>query len=181
MMKQRKIFLIYGKTGSGKTTLAKKIINNYDRVVVIDEMLEYEGNICYDFNQSFNEMKKEKFFVVCRFNNDIDLQKLFYSLRYVKDLLLVVEESEIYLSSRTKKSSNDYFLYLVRYGRHFNISILGIARRVTELNIEFRSQVNEIYVSKFSEPKDLEIFEKIGISKEKILALKEYEFLKKTF
>jgi hypothetical protein len=182
-MKKRKIILVYGKTGGGKTTLAKKFFNDSKRVIVIDSLFEYESNlIFYDLEsliKYFNENKPLTFRIVCRFNNDFDVEGLFSIVTKITNVVLILEEAEIYISPFTRFSN---FLYLVRYGRHYNINIIAVARRASELSIDLRSQVNSIYIcSKITEPNDLKNFYLLGLDIEKIKNLQQYEIYKKTF
>ena len=164
---KREINLIFGKTGTGKSTFAKRYIENYNRVVIIDAMEEYEGIIFYRMSDLFDYIEfndlidnDKPFRLVCRFSEDIEIEYLFETLFVVGNLLLVVEEAEIYISPYAKSGA---FLKLVRYGRHKKISILGIARRSSELSLTFRSQVNCIYSFKQTDFNDLKYFEKLGL------------------
>lgn len=174
LKKQRKIILIYGKTGSGKSTLAKKILKKYDRVIICDARAEYDGVIVDCFEDFLNYvLNKEKFTVCCRFDEDLDYDYLFKSIYEVGNVLLLLEEAEIYISPYVKRSD---FLKLVKYGRHRDINILGVARRTSELSLDFRSQVDVIYTFKQTETKDLKILSDLGFNIDKVQALNEFEF-----
>jgi len=88
----------------------------------------------------------------------------------------VVEEAEIYISPYTKSSS---FLRLVRYGRHRNIKIIGVARRTSELSLDFRAQVNKIYSFKQTQPRDLQLMQELGF--ENLDKLSEHEYAEQTY
>ena len=174
---QRKISLIVGKTGSGKTIIAKTLILDYKRVIVMDSLLEYSGGtIFYSLSDLltyiiYNEINnKSEFTFICRFTNDLDFEYLFKLVYELGNILLVVEEAEIYISPYKKQSS---FLTLVRYGRHQSISIIGIARRTSELSLDFRSQTDTIYSLKQTNFNDLQNMERLGfIGLEKLKAYK---------
>lgn len=176
-MKTRVIYLIYGKTGSGKSTLAKKLIKNFSRICIIDALHEYnEGIIFYSLMDFTNYLKtykyqKENFTYIFRFTNDNDINNLFVLIYELENICLLLEEAEIYISPYSKRSS---FLKLVRYGRHKEISIIGIARRISELSTDFRAQVNKIYTFKQTDFNDLKKLESLGIYDADKLA--EYEF-----
>lgn len=174
-MKRRKIILIFGRTGSGKSYLTKKLIKKFLRVIVIDKMFEYEGGeIFYSFNdllEYFLKQKPNEFKFICRFESDDDIELLFKFCWYVKNLLLVVEESELYISPYQKQSE---FLKLVRYGRHRAISIIAIARRVVELSNDVKANADEIISFKQILKKDIDYLKQLGFSK--IENLKQYEF-----
>lgn len=177
-MKKRKVILIFGRTGSGKTYFTKKLISKLDRVIIIDKMFEYEdGVIFYSFNELldyFLTNKPTTFKFICRFENDTDIEMLFRFCWYVKNLVLVVEESEMYISPYVKQSE---FLKLIRYGRHKAISIIAIARRVVEISNDVKANADKIITFKQILQKDLDYLERLGFDKQKVINLKQYEFI----
>jgi len=174
LKKQRRIEIIFGKTGTGKSTLAKKIVKDYDRVIILDVMSEYPGVIVTNFEDFIYYIKdKEKFTVCCRFENDLDFEYLFRAVFEISNLLLVLEEAEMYISPYEKRTE---FLKLVNYGRHRDISILGIARRVSELSRTFRSQVNRIYTFKQTDINDLKYLNDLGFNPNEIENLPEFQY-----
>jgi hypothetical protein len=162
-MKQREINLIFGKTGTGKSVFAKRYIESFERVIVVDAMLEYENGLIFenlnDLIDYISEHTPEKFTFICRFTSDLEIEYLFKLCWELENLLLVVEEAEIYIKPKAQSSN---FLHLVRYGRHKSISILGIARRTAELSTNLRSQVNTIYSFKQTDKMDLKNMELLG-------------------
>jgi ABC-type dipeptide/oligopeptide/nickel transport system ATPase component len=175
MLKKRKIILIFGRTGSGKSYLAKRLIEKFERVVIIDKMYEYQSEtIFYNFNDLIEYYLKnvpDTFNFVCRFENDNDIELLFKFCWYVKNVLLVVEESELYISPYQKQSE---FLKLVRYGRHRAISIIAIARRVVELSNDVKANADEIISFKQILKKDIDYLKQLGFTK--VENLKQYDF-----
>lgn len=164
MNSERQVVLVFGRTGSGKSDYTKKFVKNFSRVVVIDPKGEYEGLIFYtseDLIDYYQNNEPEDFTFVCRFKNEIDYDAVFRFCDIVGNLLLVVEEAEIYISPYAKSSE---FLNLVRYGRHSGVSIIGIARRASELSIDFKAMVNTMISFKQVLPEDLKIMEKYGLT-----------------
>lgn len=183
MTKQREITVIFGRTGSGKTTKVKELIKDIDRLIIIDTLNEYnEGLIFYnikDFAQYFLDNPNQKTFkIICRFHNQ-DLQKdneetfntLFDLVFHISNLTLVIEEAEIYISPNARKT---IFNNLVKYGRHKNISLIAVARRVTELSNELKAQMNYCYSSNQILSKDISYLKDLGFTK--IDKLEKYEF-----
>lgn len=159
----REIKIVYGKTGTGKSFYVKSIIDKLERVIIIDPKSEYEGTIFFtlsDLIDYFENIRPKNFKISCRFESDIEIELLFKFCNIIENVTLVVEEAEIYISPYSKSSN---FLDLCRYGRHHNISIIGVARRTAELSINFRSLVTEIISFKQTEPLDLKNMEKLGL------------------
>lgn len=173
--KQRKIILVFGRTGSGKSYFVKKLIKKLKRVIVIDKMIEYESDTIFynltDLIKYILENKPEQFYFVCRFESDKEIEKLFELVWYLKNLVLVVEESELYISPYQKQSN---FLKLVRYGRHRGISIIAIARRVVELSNDVKANADKIISFKQILKKDLQYLESLGL--ENLDKLGQYEY-----
>lgn len=177
-MKKRLIKLIFGRTGYGKSFLAKKLIKDFNRVIVIDPMFEYESGLIFlsfeDMLNYYKEHLPETFTFICRFSNDVDIEFAFKFCTVVGNLLLVVEEAEIYISPFAKSTN---FLNLVRYGRHKSISILGIARRTSELSTDLKAQVNGIYSFNQMLPRDIAIMQELGFSGIENLPFYEYQYI----
>lgn len=156
----REVILIFGKTGSGKTVKAKSISDKYERKVIIDSMYEYhDGLIFYDYESFAFYLKRyydsdKPFSYILRFNSDPEYDKMFIVLFAMRNYLLIVEEAELYISPMARRTE---FNKIVRYGRHKEISILGIARRASELSQDFKAQVNKIYSFVQTNPIDLQI------------------------
>lgn len=176
LKKTRKIILIFGRTGSGKTYLVKRLISKLNRIIIIDALGEYtDGIIFYNLSDLIDYIEKdfnrETFKYIIRFTNDEEIEILFDLIFYISSLTLVVEESEIYISAYIKQSN---FLKLVRYGRHKDISIIAVARRVTELSNDVRSQANQIISYKQILKKDIDYLKYLGFTK--VENLKQYEY-----
>jgi hypothetical protein len=177
--KKRSVTVIFGKTGTGKSYHAKKIIKTFSRVIICDPKHEYDGLVFENFSDLsdyYKEYKPESFAFVCRFENELDYDYVFKLALIIEDLLLVVEEAEIYISPGARSSS---FLDLVRYGRHHGISILGIARRATELSIDFKAMCDKIISFKQTFPRDIKTMQELGF--EDVENLPEYEFIEIDF
>jgi len=174
----RKVFLILGRTGCGKTTLAKKIIDKYRRTIAVDPLGEYGGNVFTDFELFCDYCKNNivnnsgDFHIALRFDEDISFQYLFQVLWYIPDFLFILEEAEMFIDSR---NADRNFLRLVRYGRHKDISLLCVARRVPEISIDFRAQCTSIVTYNQTEPSDLEKLEDYGFDMEEVKTLPLHE------
>lgn len=178
-MKQRNITLIFGKTGTGKTSLAKTLLDSYNRKIIIDSQLEYHnGLIFYDLptfrDYILENSIPENFSYILRFSNDDELERFFIIAYEIENYCLMLEECSLYISPFAKRSE---ISRIVNFGRHKEISMIGIARRTTELSTEFRSQVNRIYTFKQTLPKDLDNMEKLGFNRNEVENLSDYQYL----
>lgn len=178
---ERNIFLIFGKTGTGKTTLAKKLFSEYKRIIIVDSLAEYQNGIIFYTYEDFRDYilfktDRENFRYILRFTTDDEIEQMFNLVFDLTDFVLVLEEAEIYISPYTKKSN---FLRLVNYGRHREISIIGIARRTSELSLQLRAQVNKIYSFKQTEIQDIEKMEKLGLIG--LDKLEKYKFIEHSY
>lgn len=174
----RKVILIIGKTGCGKSTLCRKLRKRARRIVTLDPLDEYDGVIFYDY-QSFLAYAKEHystsghFSFTCRFDYDLDNNFVFKTVWEMRNVLLTVEETEEYLDPR---SLNADFLHLVKRGRHRDISLLCVTQRVPDISIKYRSQVTTLITFRQSEPNDLELLERYGFDKERVKNLPDFQF-----
>lgn len=177
----RKVILILGRTGEGKTTLAKKIRSKFSKVITFDPLSEYDGIIFTDF-ESFSsyvmslipDWGNSKFNITCRFTSDIDVESGLEFTRSLTDTLLVIEETEIYLNPRNPNRS---LIEHIRYGRHYNISLLCVARRSMEFNIDLRSQYSSIYTFRQSEERDLEVLKQYEFNETEIRNLQPHSYI----
>jgi chromosomal replication initiation ATPase DnaA len=175
--KQRKIVLIFGKTGTGKSHLANKIIRDFPRTVIIDPKHEYtNGLIFYSFelfvkyileNDFISDINKN-FNFICRFSDESENEAMFEICEVLENLCLLIDEIEFYIESRNKST---YFNNLINYGRHHNISIIGIARRPAEMSTTLKSQVDTIYSFQMTLPSDIKYLENFGLSNVETLPL----------
>ena len=154
----RKVILILGQTGSGKSFLTAKIRQKAKRLLTLDPKGEYSGQVFYDFVtlatfiSDKNLWDKGNFNAVARFRSQIDERSFFRMANTMSNFLLCIDEAEIYLDPR---KSDEHFMEMVRYGRHQNISILAVARRIPEISIDFRAMATNIISFKQIEPGDL--------------------------
>jgi DNA helicase HerA-like ATPase len=175
---QREIHLIFGRTGEGKSTLAQKILAQYKRKIIIDPLHEYDGTLIFDFESfkdfSIRHRNDSSYRIVLRFHEDSDIEDAFKIIKasYL-NVCLLVEEVELYVNPYTKFSTFNWF---VRYGRHKNISLIGIARRPTELSKDFRAQAAHIYSFAQTDISDIQYFGELGLNVEN---LPKHKFVEK--
>lgn len=157
-MSENRLTLIFGKSGEGKTTLAKKLVKGSKRVIVIDTLGEWGSKFGYDTLiqpiQLIDYLITHKTYKLAFYpKNQTDFNfacEVFFALRSID---LVIEEIDFWAKS---SYIPDELSWLVRYGRHRNIRLIGIVRRSMSMPILIRSQARYIYTFKQTEPQDLE-------------------------
>lgn len=173
---QRRVIVIFGQTGSGKTTLAKKIIERHRRVVIFDSQEEYEGFTVSSFDEFrdyLTDMYREDFTIVCRYRHEIDYQLTSEALPFIGNVLLVLEEAELYLTSWDR---SNYLFPLISFGRHQRISLLAIGRRPSEIAAKLRSQCTSIFTFVQKEPRDLDFLAGWDFDPDAVRTLPRFEF-----
>lgn len=181
--KERKVLLVTGKTGSGKTRLAKMLRRQWRRSVTLDPMrYEYPGNVffrlsdLYDYFEEIDATDPDvDFCVTCRFDletAEIETMDLFTLCENVENMLVLVEEATLYFEPFKKIKS---FQRLVSQGRHSNISLLCISQRVPEVDTTFRAQANTLVTFLQTAPTDLDGLYKWGFNTEHVVELEKFD------
>ena len=134
------ILTITGQKGSGKTSLAKHLVKLCSRVIVIDRMVEYDGEVFNDFESAIDYLAVTwhgDCQAVVRFDNDLYYRELFRFLFYTasrcptKPTSVIVEEADFFCSPHAIEPNLEA---LYKYGRHRHINVASIARGDTDLH-----------------------------------------------
>lgn len=158
MVELKRINLILGKTGTGKSFLAKKIFKFYnDNVIVFDVMDEYEGElICNDYKSFLITLKQNisRFKIIVKTSDVYEIKEiLIFIFLHMKNVLLILEETGFYLT--------DVIDFFVNYGRHKNIKMIIIVRRASELNTQINALVEKLFIFKTTSEYDLLYYKRI--------------------
>lgn len=182
-MTEKKISLIFGKRGSGKSYLAQKLIENEPRLIVFDTMSEYENGVVFGAEnyekllEFWRTVYQQNFRIIYRpIKPAEEIERIGELVYALGNCCFLVEEIDCY-SSPFQISDN--FAAIIQRGRHKNITLVGITQRPFGIHRLLTSQAKEIYVFNTNEPRDREYL-RILLGQEidsKLDALKEYEYV----
>jgi len=134
------IITITGQKGSGKTSFAKQLAKKCSRLIVVDRMVEYEGDTFSNFDDAIDYLAVRWYgdcAAIIRFDNDLYYRELFRFLFYAasrcptKPTSVIVEEADFFCSPHAIEPNLEA---LFKYGRHRHINLVSIARGDTDLH-----------------------------------------------
>jgi|SRR3972149_3345479 len=174
-----KILLVMGKRGSGKTTLAKKLIALLPRnknIFIYDTLGEYSGigTLAENIETVFDYLETEERIIRFTSDDDDDFDRICRVIYSLKDYYLLVDEIDMFISAVYLP---EFFKKIIRYGRHSGLGIIAVTRRPADISRLLSSQANFIISFKQHEPKDCQYFSSFMPDTEKLLELNEYEYL----
>lgn len=181
------VIVIFGKRGSGKSRFTKRYLAGIERAFIFDPLSEYHNTfVAENFLELTAYMKinhSKSFRVACRFagvdktEEEVDREYQFAArLAWeIGNLMLVIDECELYLNSSERYQDSNFLNRIISLGRHRNIGILAIGRRPTEVPIRLRSVATTIVCFQFDEPSNLAYLERWGLPVEAIASLKLHE------
>lgn len=150
-MNRNLIVSIFGRKGSGKTELTKKIVRDFPRVIAFDTVAQYgedNGFTVYYGREACaralaQHEKAAEFRISLRSDDTADLLALMGVAYEYTDVMVVVDETPFYCSPSQLPIEMSK---LVRYGRHRRISQLYVAQRPSEIHRSITAQ-SDIIVS----------------------------------
>lgn len=180
-MTEKKISLIFGKRGSGKSYLADKLIEKESRLVVFDTLSEYTGGVVFENREKFFDFWRSHYrrpyrLVYRPLNPDQEIEEIAGLVYAIGDITFVVEEIDCYCTSFQISES---FAHVIQRGRHKNITLIGITQRPYGIHRLLTSQAKEIYIFNTNEPRDRDYLKTLlGQDVEnKLDQLKQYEYI----
>lgn len=182
-MAEKKIVLIFGKRGSGKSYLANKLIVKEKRFVIFDTLSEYECGVVF-LSEKYDELLlfwrnvyQGRFRLIYRpLKPKAEIDRICDLVYELGGLCFMVEEIDCYC---TAYEISDMFAAIIQRGRHKNISLIGVTQRPYGIHRLLTSQAKEIYVFNTNEPRDREYLRTL-LGQEmdvKLDALKQYEYV----
>lgn len=158
-MEKAKITAIFGRTGSGKTYLVKRILDRRkkENLIIWDFIGEYkDGLIFQDLRTLIKYLKhkiskKEQIKAIVRIPKK-DFDKLCMIVLKTRKVIFLIEE----LGSVTSANfCPEYLEELVRYGRHRDIELIATSKRPAECSRFYTSQATDLILFKIQEPIDI--------------------------
>lgn len=181
-MAEKKIILIFGKRGSGKSYLANKLVAQEQRLIIFDTLSEYTEGVVFEDYEKFAEFWKlvyrHPYRLIYRPLRPEEEVNTIADLVYtIGDCCLLVEEIDCYC---TAYQIGDEFSHVVQRGRHKNITLIGITQRPYGIHRLLTSQAKEIYIFNTNEPRDRDYLRTLlGQDIDaKLDNLKQYEYVK---
>jgi len=183
MLIEKKITLIFGKRGSGKSYLAEKLIENEPRLIMYDIMSEYKNGVVFDienYNEYLEFMRKVyrgRFRIIYRpIKPAEEIERIGEIVFVLGNCCFLIEEVECYSSPY---QISDNFAAIIQRGRLKNIKLIGITQRPFGIHRLLTSQSKEIYIFNTNEPRDREYLRTL-LGQEidsKLDALQQYQYV----
>jgi len=183
-MNEKKITLIFGKRGTGKSYLAAKLIAEERRLLIYDTLSEYDAGVIFDteqaeqFKEFWRHVYRRNFRLVYRpLNPQAEIDEIAELVFALGDMTFLVEEVDCYCTSY---QISDAFAHIIQRGRHKNISLIGVTQRPFGISRLLTSQAKEIYVFGTNEPRDRDYLKLLlGEAIEpKLDLLQKYEYVR---
>lgn len=185
MIKDAKIIGIWGKRGSGKSTRAKMLIKNLDRLVVYDPVLEYNKEKCIVVNSIKNLLIaikrgwKSGFRIAFQPDESADhvqnvadlctyltkVQQPYFDEKTNDKITFLIEEMSLSVPNKNDPRLSK-ILNLCNIGRHYGLEVIGISQRLAEVHTTFRGNTYENYFFALKGAVDIDAAAKI-LGKEK--------------
>lgn len=181
---EKKIVLVFGTRGSGKSYSVKKMLQQERRFLVYDIMSEYEQGIVFgtetnlQFRQFWRKCYRHNFRLVYRpIRPKVEIEMLADLVFALGDMTFVVEEIDSICSPHELP---EIFSWIIQRGRHRNITLVGVTPAPFGINRDLTRQAKEIRVFRIKEPRDIDYLKNLlGAEIEaKIAALGQYEYIK---
>jgi len=184
MASEKKVILVIGKRGSGKSYLVKKMIAESQRLFVYDVMAEYNKGVVFG-PQSWAAMAalwrksyRGNFRLIYRpIEDQKEMQTIAHLIFALGNLTFVVEEIDTVAQAYRIPWM---FRYILRRGRHRDITLIGVTPSPYGIHRDLTRQAKEIYLFSTNEPRDKQYLSGLLGSEmiNKLEGLEEYQYVK---
>jgi len=183
MTTEKKIQLVMGKRGSGKSVLVKYLIRNVNRLVIYDIMSEYVEGVTFDETELcqlglfWGQVYKQGFRLIYRpMIPKTEIEWIAEAVFALGDLTFVVEEID---SICTPFDIPLPMQAIIQRGRHKNVEMIGVTPAPFGIHRDLTRQAKDIFIFKTTEPRDVQYLQRLLGSRieHKLAALEQYEFI----
>lgn len=169
--------IVFGMTGSGKSTLTEKISTLFSRRVIFDRLHEWRGRVegavtvrnFEQFKAAYKHFYEQDFFTIifepqAGLPQEILLEMVNHTLHLIymvedhakKGILVVFEEVWLYAPLHNIPV---WFQETMLTGRHKRISVIGNSQRPASVSKVLVSQARHVFIGQFYEARDKKYFE----------------------
>lgn len=181
MSQEKKVLLILGKRGSGKSFLLKQSLKRCRRFLVYDTIGEYTDGVIFqsvpELVAFWKDHLTEEFRLIYQpLQPEVEFDNICQLVYTCGDMVFAAEEIDKFCKPNGISLA---FSNIIQRGRHRDITFIGVSQRPFGINRIISSQAKDIYTFQQSEPRDLEYLS-MYIGKdltEKVRELPQYHFL----
>nr|BFD59659.1 hypothetical protein CKG001_17660 [Bdellovibrio sp. CKG001] len=179
-------FTIVGKTGSGKSYLARQLLKkDFKRQVIFDPVMDWHDGIIVESWAAFAEKimlfaKLKEFKLIFRFSPDDPhkpetLNEALRVIYHIGNIQVVIDEIQLFC---TPHYMPPYMENLYFIGRHKNIGVMGITQRPSKLNKSALAQSTHVFVGQLHERNDIRVVaDFLDENTQRIVGIKPREFI----
>jgi hypothetical protein len=172
---------IFGKKGSGKTTLARSLATKARRVLILDTLgTDYGGGAVVgrsaDLDGYYQNVRGgSDFSIIVRPTDQQLVDRFFWHVRRSEDVVAIVEEADRYCSPSTIHPD---LAWSINYGRQFGQSIIACARRAHRVHRDLTANADWIVTHQTTEPRDLDYLATYGFDPDRVRQLPRFRWLR---